>query len=275
MARREVLPGFRLAAGVTVAYLSILVLLPLGALLLSASGVGPARLLALVTTPRALASLRLSVLASLAAASVNVVCGVLVAWVLERYPFPGRRVVNALVDLPFALPTAVAGISLCTVYGKNGWIGRFLEPAGIKVAYAPLGVVAALIFVGFPFVVRSVGPVLRALDPAVEEAAASLGASRLTTFCRVVMPELLPAAATGFVLALARGLGEYGSIIFIAGNIPGKTEIVPLLIMIKLEEYDYPGAMALAVCFLGVSFVLLLALNALAWRGALAREATA
>lgn len=264
--RRGILPGFRLAMGFTVAYLSLLVLIPLSVLALRASSVGLSRLATLVTTPRALAAFRLSLFASLGAALLNLVFGFLVAWVLERYDFPGRRFVNAMVDLPFALPTAVAGIALCTVYSAHGLIGRLLEPHGIKVAYTSLGVVVALVFVGLPFVVRTVQPVLADLDPAVEEAAASLGATRTQAFARVVFPELFPAALTGFVLAFARGLGEYGSVIFIAGNLPGKTEITPLLIMIKLEEYDYAGATAIAVTFLAASFLLLLTINLLTWR---------
>jgi len=199
------------------------------------------------------------------AAVVNAVCGVLVAWVLERYRFPGRRLVDALVDLPFALPTAVAGIALASVYAGNGWIGRWLEPLGLQVAYTPLGILVALTFIGLPFVVRTVQPVLRDVDPEVEEAAASLGAGRRTTFFRVLLPELLPAAATGFVLAFARALGEYGSVIFIAGNLPMKSEIVPLLIMIQLEQYDYAGATAIALVFLIASFALLFLINVLTW----------
>jgi len=208
----------------------------------------------------------LSLGASFAAASLNAAFGLLVAWVLERYRFPGRRLVDAFVDLPFALPTAVAGIALATLYAKNGWIGRWLEPMGIEVAYTRLGVVVALTFIGLPFVVRTVQPVLADLDPEVEEAAASLGAGRWQTFRRVMFPELLPAVMTGFVLAFARALGEYGSVIFIAGNMPMKSEITPLLIMIKLEQYDYAGATAVALVFLLASFSLLLGINFLAWR---------
>lgn len=219
-----------------------------------------------MTAPRTLAAFRLSFGASLVAATINTFFGVLLAWVLERYRFPGRRLVDGLVDLPFALPTAVAGIALATAYAGNGWIGRFLEPAGIKVAYTPLGVIVALTFVGLPFVVRTVQPVLHDLDPEVEEAAASLGAGRATILSRVILPELAPAALTGFVLAFARALGEYGSVIFIAGNLPLKSEIIPLLIMIQLEQFDYAGATVIAAVFLLASFALLLTINLISWR---------
>ncbi len=264
--RRGALPGFPLAMGFTLTYLSLLVLLPLSTVLLKTAGLSWHEFWRLVLAPRALASYRLSLGAAFAAAAINLVCGLLVAWVLERYHFPGKRLIDGLVDLPFALPTAVAGIALTAVYAGNGWIGRFLEPLGVKVAYTPLGVAAALVFVGLPFVVRTVQPVLRDLDPAIEEAAASLGASRRQAFRRVVLPELLPAALTGFALALARGLGEYGSVVFISGNLPMRTEITPLLIMIKLEEYDYAGATAIALLFLCVSFALLFAINLFTWR---------
>ncbi len=264
--RRGALPGFPLAMGFTLTYLSLLVLLPLSTVLLKTAGLSWHEFWRLVLAPRALASYRLSLGAACAAAAINLVCGLLVAWVLERYRFPGKRLIDGLVDLPFALPTAVAGIALTAVYAGNGWIGRFLEPLGVKVAYTPLGVAAALVFVGLPFVVRTVQPVLRDLDPAIEEAAASLGASRRQAFRRVVLPELLPAALTGFALALARGLGEYGSVVFISGNLPMRTEITPLLIMIKLEEYDYAGATAIALLFLCVSFALLFAINLFTWR---------
>jgi sulfate transport system permease protein len=243
-----------------------MILIPLSTVFLKSATMAWSAFWTTVTGARALAAYRLSLGASAAAASINLVFGLLVAWVLERYRFAGRRLVDALVDLPFALPTAVAGISLATLYAKNGWIGRWLEPLGIEVAYTPLGVVVALTFIGLPFVVRTVQPVLADLDPEVEEAAASLGAGRLQTFRRVIFPELLPAALTGFVLAFARALGEYGSVIFIAGNMPMKSEITPLLIMIKLEQYDYAGATAIALVFLLVSFSLLLLINFLAWR---------
>ena len=221
-----------------------------------------------VLSPRALAAYRLSFTAALAAASINAVCGTLLAWVLQRYEFPGRRLVDGLVDLPFALPTAVAGIALTTIYASNGWVGQFLGPLGLKIAYTPLGIIMALTFVGLPFVVRTVQPILRELPLEVEEAAASMGAGRLQVVFRLIFPELLPAIATGFTLAFARGLGEYGSVIFIAGNMPMKTEITPLLIMIKLEEYDYAGATAIALLFLVASFAVLLLINALSMRSA-------
>jgi len=263
---RGVLPGFGLALGFTMLYLGLVVLIPLSTVFLKSAALSPAEIWAKVTAPRTLAAFRLSFGASLAAAVVNTVFGVLLAWVLERYRFPGRRLVDGLVDLPFALPTAVAGIALATVYSGNGWLGRYLEPAGIKVAYTPLGVVVALTFVGLPFVVRTVQPVLRDLDPEIEEAAASLGAGRPTIIARVLFPELVPAALTGFVLAFARALGEYGSVIFIAGNLPLKSEITPLLIMIQLEQFDYAGATAIAAVFLLASFALLLTINLLTGR---------
>ena len=260
------LPGFGLSLGFTLLYLGLMVLIPLSTVFLRTATLTWSDFWATVSGPRALAAYRLSLGASFIAASVNAVFGLLVAWVLERYSFPGRRLIDALVDLPFALPTAVAGIALATVYAKNGWMGRWLEPWGIEVAYTPLGVVVALTFIGLPFVVRTVQPVLADLDPEVEEAAASLGAGRLQTFRRVILPELLPAALTGFVLAFARALGEYGSVIFIAGNMPMRSEITPLLIMIKLEQYDYAGATAIALVFLLAAFSLLFFINFLAWR---------
>jgi sulfate/thiosulfate transport system permease protein len=224
-----------------------------------------------VTSARTLAAYRLSLETAWIAASVNVISGLLVAWVLVRYRFPGKRIIDGLVDLPFALPTAVAGIALTSLYASSGWIGSYVEAFGLKIAYTPSGIVIALIFIGLPFVVRMVEPVLQDFDAAVEEAAASLGASRWQTFIRVMMPELLPALLTGFALAFARGLGEYGSVIFIAGNMPMRTEITPLLIMMKLEQFDYAGATAIALVFLSLSFTLLLGINILQWR----RSATA
>jgi sulfate transport system permease protein len=271
---RGVPPGFGLGLGFTVTYLGLIILIPLGTLFLEAAKIDVSEFVAKVTDPRALAAYRLSFGAALAAATVNAVFGLLLAWVLERYDFPGRRLVDGIVDLPFALPTAVAGIALTTVYATNGWIGRPLDALGMKVAYTPIGIVVALTFVGLPFVVRTVQPVLRDLPAAIEEAAASLGASRLQTFRKLLLPELLPAAATGFTLAFARGLGEYGSVIFIAGNMPMRSEITPLLIMIKLEEYDYAGATAIALVFLLASFGVLLLVNAMTFRsGRLARAA--
>jgi sulfate transport system permease protein len=240
------------------------VLVPLSTVVLKTASLPLGRIVELAFSPRALASYKLTFGASAAAAALNLVFGLLVAWMLERYRFPGRRVIDSLVDLPFALPTAVAGIALAAIYSPNGWIGRLIEPLGLKVAYTPLGVGVALAFIGLPFVVRTVQPVLRDLEPALEEAAATLGASRLQTLRSVVLPELLPAAATGFILALARALGEYGSVIFIAGNLPMKSEITPLLIMVRLEEYDYAGATAIALVVLLASFGLLLLLNRLA-----------
>jgi len=260
---RGALPGFGLSLGVTLLYLALLVLIPLSAVVIKTASLPLSRVWELATSPRALASFRLTFGAAALAALVNLVFGALVAWVIERYRFPGRRLVDALVDLPFALPTAVAGIALAAVYAPNGWLGRWLEPAGLKVAYTPVGVVVALIFIGLPFVVRTLQPVLRDLEPALEEVAATLGAGRFATIRRVIVPELAPAAATGFVLALARGLGEYGSVIFIAGNLPMKSEITALLIMVRLEEYDYAGATAIALVFLAASFSLLFLLNRL------------
>ncbi|HEX4966422.1 MAG TPA: sulfate ABC transporter permease subunit CysT [Thermoanaerobaculia bacterium] len=260
------LPGFGLALGFTLLYLGLMVMIPLSTVFLKTATMTWSQFWATVSGPRALAAYRLSLGASFLAAVINVFFGLLVAWVLERYSFPGRRLIDAFVDLPFALPTAVAGIALATVYAKNGWLGRWLEPLGIHVAYTPLGVVVALTFIGLPFVVRTVQPVLSDLDPQVEEAAASLGAGRWQTFRRVILPELVPAATTGFVLAFARALGEYGSVIFIAGNMPMRSEITPLLIMIKLEQFDYAGATAVAMVFLIAAFSLLFLINFLSWR---------
>jgi sulfate/thiosulfate transport system permease protein len=264
--RGGVLPGFGLAMGFTLTYLGLIVLIPLSTILLKTATLTWGQFWQTVTDPRTLAAYRLSFLASLAAALINAVFGLLVAWVLERYRFPGKRLVDGLVDLPFALPTAVAGIVLTTFYAGDGWVGRHLAPMGIQVAYTPLGIVVALTFIGLPFVVRTVQPVLRDLDIQVEGAAASLGASRLQTFRRVILPEILPATLTGFTLALARALGEYGSVIFIAGNMPMRSEITPLLIMIKLEQFDYAGATAIALVFLLASFGLLLLINVMVLR---------
>jgi sulfate/thiosulfate transport system permease protein len=261
--RHSVLPGFGLTLGYTVFYTCVVVLIPLSALVFKTATLGWGAFWATVTAPRVLASYQLSFGASFAAALVNAVFGLIVAWVLVRYPFPGRRVIDALVDLPFALPTAVAGIALTTLYAENGWVGRKLAPLGIRVAFTPLGIGLALTFIGLPFVVRTLQPVIESLEADVEEAAASLGASRLQAARRVILPALLPAWLTGFLLAFARALGEYGSVVFIAGNMPMKTEITPLLIMTKLEQYDYAGATAIAVVMLGASFVLLLSINLL------------
>jgi sulfate transport system permease protein len=266
--RRGVLPGFGLAMGFTLAYLGLVVLIPISVLVLKSSTLTWSEFRHAVAGAREIAAYRLSFGAAFCAAGINGVFGLLLAWVLERYSFPGKRWIDGLVDLPFALPTAVAGISLATLYAPDGWLGRWLTPLGINVAFTPLGVVVALTFVGLPFVVRTVQPVLRELSPEVEEAAATLGASRWQTVRRVLLPELVPAAATGFVLALARALGEYGSVIFIAGNMPMRSEITPLLIMIKLEQYDYAGATAVALVFLVASFALLLVINLLSYRHA-------
>lgn len=263
--QHSILPGFGLAMGFTVFYLSLIVLIPLSAAFLKTFTMGWAAFWETVSGPRALASYHLSIGASLIAASINSVLGLLTAWVLVRYEFPGKRIVDALVDLPFALPTAVAGITLTAMFAGNGWVGSWLEPLGIKVAFTWLGVVVALTFIGLPFVVRTVQPVLQELDPEIEEAAATLGASRWQSLRRVVLPELLPALLTGFALAFARAVGEYGSVIFISGNMPMKTEIIPLLIVTKLANYDYTGATALAVATLLMSFVFLLFINLLQW----------
>jgi sulfate transport system permease protein len=261
--RHTVLPGFGLALGFTLLYLSLVVLVPLSTLFLKSAALGPGGFWEAVSAPRVVASYRLTFGASLAAAAVNGVFGLLVTWVLVRYRFPGRRLMDALVDLPFALPTAVAGIALTTLYAPNGWLGAPLEKLGIKVAFTPIGITVALVFIGLPFVVRTLQPVLESLDPEVEEAAASLGATRIQTIARVVLPALLPAWMTAFALAFARGLGEYGSVVFIAGNMPMKTEITPLLIITKLEQYDYAGATAIAAVTLVASFVILLVINRL------------
>jgi sulfate transport system permease protein len=262
---RRVLPGFGLTLGFTLAYLSLIVLLPLSTIFAKSVGLGWDHFWSTVTAPRVLAAYRLTFGASLLAAAINAVFGLLVAWVLTRYRFPGRRVVDALVDLPFALPTAVAGISLTTLFAANGWLGSRLEPLGVRVAFTPLGVVVALTFIGLPFVVRTVQPVLQDLEREVEEAAASLGATRWQTCRRVLLPAVAPSLVTGFALAFARAVGEYGSVVFISGNMPLRTEIAPLLIMSKLEQYDYAGATAIAVVMLVISFVLLLAINLLQW----------
>jgi sulfate transport system permease protein len=264
--QHSVLPGFNLALGFTLLYLSLIVLLPLSAAFIRTAALSWPEFWATVTTPRVVASYRLTFGASLAAAVVNAVFGLLVAWVLVRYKFPGKRIIDALVDLPFALPTAVAGIALTALYATNGWIGRLVEPLGIKIAFTPLGIFVALTFIGLPFVVRTVQPVLEDAEAELEEAAATLGASRLQTFARVIFPTILPALLTGFALAFARAVGEYGSVIFIAGNMPMVSEITPLLIITKLEQYDYTGATAIAVVMLVAAFAMLLAINLLqAW----------
>jgi len=261
--RPSVIPGFGLTLGFTLAYLGLIVLLPLAALVTRTIGLSAAEMWAIATTPRVIAAFRVSFGTALIAAVINVFFGLLVAWVLVRYRFPGHRLVDAMVDLPFALPTAVAGIALTALYAPNGWVGRLLDPLGIKVAYTPLGIIVALTFIGLPFIVRTVQPVLQDLEVEHEEAAASLGAGRWQTFTRVIFPAILPALITGFALAFARGVGEYGSVIFIAGNMPAVSEIVPLLIVSKLEQFDYAGATVLAVMMLLASFFLLLTINLL------------
>ncbi|HEV7335652.1 MAG TPA: sulfate ABC transporter permease subunit CysT [Bosea sp. (in: a-proteobacteria)] len=257
----SILPGFGLALGITLTALSLIVLIPLAALFLKAASAGPADIWAVATSPRTLAALRLSFLGALFAAAVNAVFGLILAWVLVRYEFPGRRLIDAAVDLPFALPTAVAGIALAAIYAPNGWVGGLLAPYDIKVAYTPLGVMVALIFIGLPFVVRTVQPVLEELPADIEEAAALLGASRWRTVFQVLLPPVLPALMTGFVLAFARAVGEYGSVIFIAGNVPMVSEIAPLLIVIRLEQFDYAGAAVVATLMLLLSFALILLVN--------------
>jgi sulfate/thiosulfate transport system permease protein len=259
----SVIPGFGLTLGFSLAYLTLIILIPLTALVWRSAALGWADFFAIATDRRTLKALQVSFGTAFVAAIVNVVFGTIVAWVLVRYRFPGRRIVDAMVDLPFALPTAVAGIALTTLYAPKGWIGGLLAPLGIKVAYTPLGIVIALVFIGLPFVVRTVQPIMEEIDREVEEVAATLGASRFQTVTRVLAPGLAPAIITGFALAFARGVGEYGSVIFIAGNLPMKTEITPLLIVIKLEQFDYAGAAALGFMMLVLSFVMLLSINLL------------
>jgi len=261
--KRGSLPGFGLTFGFTVFYLSLLVIIPLSMLFVKTSSMTPAHFLDLMSSPRTIAAFKLSFGASFVSAMINAVFGFLVAWVLVRYSFPGKKIVDALVDLPFALPTAVAGIALTTLYANNGWIGQYLKPLGIKAVFSPLGITLALTFIGFPFVVRTVEPVLKDLDRELEEAAASLGAGRWKTFVKVLFPNVFPALITGTTLAFARALGEYGSVVFISGNMPLKTEIIPLLIMTKLEQYDYAGATAIASVTLIISFILLITINVL------------
>ncbi len=263
--QHSILPGFNLAIGFTLLYLSLIVLIPLSAAFIRTAELTWSEFWTIVTAPRVMASYRLTFGASFAAAMVNAFFGLLVAWVLVRYHFPGKRIVDALVDLPFALPTAVAGIALTALYAGNGWIGQFLEPLGVKVAFTPLGIFVALTFIGLPFVVRTVQPVLEDIEAELEEAAATLGANRWQTFSMVIFPALFPALMTGFALSFARAIGEYGSVIFIAGNMPMVSEITPLLIITKLEQYDYAGATALSVVMLVISFILLLIINLLQW----------
>lgn len=266
MSNRNALPGFNLSLGYTLTWLSLIVLIPLAAVFIKTAELTLEQFWFVVTTPRVMASYKLTFGASLAAAAINAVFGLLLAWSLVRYTFPGKKIVDSLVDLPFALPTAVAGIALTALWAGNGWIGSIIEPLGIKVAFTPLGVLLALVFIGLPFVVRTVQPVLEDLEIEIEEAATSLGANRWQTICKVIFPTLFPALLTGFALAFARAVGEYGSVIFIAGNIPLVSEITPLMIITKLEQYDYRGATAIAAVMLIVSFILLITINSLqAW----------
>lgn len=270
--RRGVLPGFGLTLGFTVFYLSLIVLLPLAALAGEATALSWGQFWSVVSEPRVVAAYKLTLLTSLAAALINVCFGLIVAWVLVRYRFPGRRLLDAIIDIPFALPTAVAGIALTTIYAPNGWAGSLLLKLGIQAAYSPLGIIIALTFIGLPFVVRTVQPVLEQLDQELEEAAASLGAGRIRTLRQIILPEVGPALTTGFSLAFARALGEYGSVVFISGNMPGRTEVVSLLIMTKLEQFDYAGATAIGTILLAMSFVLLLTINLLQWRASRKRS---
>jgi sulfate transport system permease protein len=263
--KRNVLPGFGLTMGYTVFYLSLVVLIPLSALVVRSFGGGWHEFWAAATSPRVIAAYKLTFATSLIAAVINAFFGFIVAWTLVRYTIPGKKLIDAMIDLPFALPTAVSGIALTAVYSQNGWIGRYLEPLGIKVAFTPLGIVIALVFIGLPFIVRTVQPAIQDIERETEEAAASLGASRWQAFRRVILPALFPALLTGFALSFARALGEYGSVVFISGNFPMRTEIASLLIVSKLEQYDVPGAAAIATVMLLVSFLMLLVINALQW----------
>ncbi|MFP3544069.1 sulfate ABC transporter permease subunit CysT [Rhizobium sp. SIMBA_035] len=265
--RPSVIPGFGLALGLTLTWLTLLILIPLSGLAWRSSELGWEKFLSIALDPRTVNALRISFGGAFIAACINAVFGVILAWVLVRYRFPGKRIIDAMVDLPFALPTAVAGIALTTLYAPNGWVGQFLAPLGIKIAFTPAGIVVALIFVGLPFVVRTVQPVMEEIDKEVEEAAATLGANRFQTITRVLLPGVAPAVLTGFALAFARGVGEYGSVIFIAGNLPFKSEIAPLLIVIKLEEYNYAAATGIAALMLIISFIMLLVINLIqSWR---------
>jgi len=259
--QKSVIPGFGITMGFTLLYITLLILIPISMVFLNSASIGVKKFWELVSSERVVASLKVSFGTSFLAAAINVFFGVLIAWVLERYTFPGKKIIDGLIDLPFALPTAVAGISLTTLYAQNGWIGRLFAPLGIKISYTPLGIIIALVFISFPFVVRTVQPVLQNIDLEVEEAAACLGATRFQTFYKIILPELMPAMITGFSLAFARALGEYGSVVFISGNMPMKTEITPLLIRAKLEQYDYMGGTAVAAIMLIVSFIMLFIIN--------------
>ncbi len=263
--QQSVIPGFGITMGISLLYITLLVLIPISMVFINSSSLGLKSFMDIALSPRVTASLKISFGTSFLAAAVNTIFGLLLAWVLERYSFPFKKIIDGLIDLPFALPTAVAGISLTTLYASNGWIGKFLEPIGIKVSYTPVGITVALIFISFPFVVRTVQPVLQSIDREVEEAAACLGANRFQAFCRIIIPELFPSIITGFALSFARALGEYGSVVFISGNMPMKTEITPLLIRTKLEQYDYAGGTAVAAIMLIISFLMLLAINLFQW----------
>lgn len=263
--QQSVIPGFGITMGFSLLYLALLVLIPVSMVFLNSFSIGLTKFWEIASSERVLASLKISFGTSFLAASINAIFGLLIAWVIERYSFPGKKFIDGLIDLPFALPTAVAGISLTTLYAQNGWIGKLLAPLGIKISYTPLGITIALIFISFPFVVRTVQPVLQSIDFEVEEAAACLGAKRFQIFCKIIIPELLPALITGFALAFARALGEYGSVVFISGNMPLKTEITPLLIRTKLEQYDYAGGTAVAAIMLVISFIMLLVINLFQW----------
>ena len=263
--QQSVIPGFGITMGLSLLYLALLVLIPVSMVFLNSSSIGLTKFWEIASSERVLASLKISFGTSFLAAAINAVFGLLIAWVLERYTFPGKKIMDGLIDLPFALPTAVAGISLTTLYAQNGWIGKLFAPLGIRISYTPLGITIALIFISFPFIVRTVQPVLQGIDHEIEEAAACLGATRFQTFYRIIIPELLPALITGFALAFARALGEYGSVVFISGNMPFKTEITPLLIRTKLEQYDYEGGTAVAAIMLIISFTMLLLINLFQW----------
>ncbi|AJY75783.1 sulfate ABC transporter permease subunit CysT [Paenibacillus beijingensis] len=263
---KSVLPGFGLSMGITVFYLCVMVLIPLSCVFLKTAELSWSEFWQTVTNPRVVASFRISFVTSFIAAFINLFFGLIIAWVLVRYRFPGKKIVDALVDLPFALPTAVAGVALTTIYAPNGWIGKLMEPLGFKIAFTPLGITIALMFIGLPFIIRTVQPVLQDMEQETEEAAVMLGAYRWRTFRKVVLPELVPALLTGFALAFARGVGEYGSVVFISGNMPMKTEIAPLLIMSQLEQFEYGKATAIALVMLVISFLMLLVINMVQWR---------
>lgn len=263
--QQSVIPGFGMTMGLSLLYLTLLVMIPVSMVFVNSAGLGWMNFWEIVSSARVLAALKISFVTSLLAAATNAIFGLLMAWVLERYTFYGKRIVDGLIDLPFALPTAVAGIALTSLYAQNGWIGKIFAPWGVKIAYSPLGITLALVFISFPFVVRTVQPVLRSMNREVEEAAACLGATRIQTFTKIILPEIFPALMTGFALAFARALGEYGSVVFIAGNMPYKTEIIPLLIRTKLEQYDYAGGTAIAAVMLVMSFLMLLLINCLQW----------